>query len=601
MVDCSRLSSYRGDPAELFSACCAGEPDAPASGSAAFSSCPALGSVPASVQRLSENVLTCTYSPSPLWGAQALPEGSPGRAAACAFLASAKQGGQASGAASVVHLSGETASAPAFLARWRGFDRLSEASPPEEDAACEAAVQQLGPTFEGYLRARLRPEAGRLLPGLAGEVREPPDTYAQHFPDWGARVSGWQSRLGAELAQAATQLRSARAVALAACFPVEPAGAPAAEHLGAYGRTMGELLTAGLDARGSVRPEAMSSEDPLLNGEGAAMCAALPSLLLRTTLERAAGEAGEAGAGTATDPDWWKDASAVRACYANVGDEEVARLRALLDADDPRLLDAFRLVRGWRPASSGAPEACGRRTAALHKALHNLAVFYHASAFFREGAGLPEACRMTEAERREPWHQGRAASEPAPPACEVGPRAMCSALPNLLSARPDGLGHGVLRAMVTPGLLRGEMLSVAGAPAEDNELNVALARALAAHRRDVCEVQQWSGVRLDEQGAISEAPNFCRRDLASPWLFSEDPGRGACGRALAFVRDTPLAAALDRFPSGAPYCPAEPPPWMQQLGNDPASRVDHACCCDVTHYSPGVQICSASQAPGGQA
>lgn len=580
-IDCARLSSYRGDPGVLFSACCPGVPaPSPAAAGSSISGCPNLGSAPVTVKRVSEHAVTCTYAPSPLWAAQQLPEGSAGRAQACAFLSAAASGTPA-GSAALVHLSGESADTPAFLARWRGFGPLSAASPPEEDAACEAAAQALGPAYERFLTARLRSEAGRLLPRLADEQRQPGVRYPDHEAwagDWAGQLGRWQARLDGELVDAAGRLRAARAVALATCFPVGPAGAPGTSHVGAYGRTMAELLTSGLDqGEGQVRPERVSAEDPALNAEGAVMCAALPGRVMEGL--QAAGD---------PDPDWWKSPAAVRACYRDVAGAEAGRLAELLDRPDPRVLDAFRLVRGWVPDPEASAN-CGPRTAALHRALHTLAVFYHGSSFFRVAAGggesFPEACRMTEAERREPWHRG--AAEPSPPACPVGVSSLCASLPNGMYARPGALGHGLLRGMVRPELLDGSLLSAKGAPSEDNELNVALARALASHKQAVCEREQWAGVRADEAGTITESPNFCRRDLSSPWLFSTDPGRGACGRALAMLRDTPVASALDNFPFGRsgdepPYCPTT---------STAASRNDAACCCDVSHYAPGLQIC----------
>jgi hypothetical protein len=586
-VDCARLSSYRGDPGVLFAACCPGQPaPSPAAADASISSCPNLGAATAAVKRVSENAVTCTYAPSPLWAAQQLPEGSAGRAQACAFL-SAAASGTPSGGSALVHLSGESAEAPAFLARWRGFGPLSAASPPEEDAACESAAEALRPAFERFVAARLRAEAGRLLPGLASEQRQPGVLYPDHeawASDWPGQLGRWQARLQGDLVDAARALGAARAVALATCFPIEPPGAAAARtgHVGAFGRTMAELLTAGLDqGEGQLRPERVSAEDPALNGEGAVMCAALPALVMRGLQESASDP----------DPGWWKDAAAVRACYRDVAPAEAARLAALLDGPDPRVLDAFRLVRGWVPDTEASAN-CGPRVAALHRALHTLAVFYHGSSFFRVAAGgaeaFPETCRMTEAERREPWHRG--AAEPTSTACPVGVSSLCAALPNGMYARPGALGHGVLRGMVMPELLDGSLLSVKGTPSEDNELNVALARALAAHKQSICEREQWAGVRADEFGTITESPNFCRRDLSAPWLFSTDPGRGACGRALAMVRDTPLAQALDNFPFGRrgddpPYCPTT---------STAATRNDAACCCDVSHYAAGVQVCTLS-------
>lgn len=594
VIDCDRLASYRGDPSVLFASCCPGQVlPQPAAAGSSIASCPNLGPATATLKRVSEQAVTCTYAPSPLWAAHVIPEGSQGRQQACAFL-SAAASGTPSGSAALVHLSGESADTPAFLARWRGFPGgISATSPPEEDAACESAASALRPAFERFLAARLRAEAGRLLSGLGSEQRQAGRLYRDHDAwagDWPGQVGRWQARLKGDLDEAAAALGAARSVALATCFPVGPPGAPRGEHLGAYGRTMAELLTSGLDqAADQLRPERVSAEDPALNAEGVAMCAALPPLVMDAMLRR--GAAGPAdGADGDEDPEWWRDPAKVRACYPGASEADAARLGSLLGGSDPRVLDAFRLVRGWAPDSEGAA-VCGRRAAALHRALHTLAVFYHGSSFFRVAGGpaaFPEACRMTEAERREPWHRGVA--EASPPSCPVGVSSLCAAVPNVMYARPGQLGHGLLRSMAPAELLEGGMLSVAGADPSDNELNVALARALAAHKQAICEREQWSGVRADELGNITESPNFCRRDLSAPWLFSTDPGRGSCGRARAMVQGTPLAGALDNFPfnrtspDDPPYCPAPQP------GAD-GSRNDDACCCDTSHYfPPGAEV-----------
>lgn len=590
-MDCTQLSSYRGDPALLFSACCPGQPTPqPAPASAAISSCPAIGNVTAGVKRLSEQTVTCTYAPSPLWAAQRVPEESAAREQVCAFL-SAAVSGTPRGSRALVHLSGESAEAPAFLARWRDFagqEGLGAlASPPESDADCEAAMESLRPAYAEFLTARMRAEAGRLLPALGDEERQAGKLYRDHDAwagDWAGQVGLWQARLSSELEDKASALKSARAVALASCFPVEPPGAPRLGHVGAFGRTMGELLTSGLDAgQDQLRPERASAEDAALNGEGAVMCSALPALLLEGQGSR-----------------WWEDPAEVRACFPGVGSADAKRLGELLDGPDPRVLDAFRLVRSWLPAQGGAAEggsaACEGRAASLHRALHTLAVFYHGSSFFRlagpEGA-FPQACRMTEAERRTPWYEGTAEASPA--SCSLGVSSLCASLPNGMYARPGALGHGLLQGMVTPSLLDGSLLSVKGAPSEDNELNVALARALASNKQRVCEREQWAGARADEFGNVTEAPNFCRRDLSAPWLFSTDPGRGGCGRARAMVEGTPLSSSLYEFPFTRPspndpaYCPRVTDPTA-----DPA-RNDEACCCDVSHYMPDVQICFAKE------
>jgi hypothetical protein len=597
-IDCDRLASYRGDPSALFAACCPGQPPPqPAAPGATISGCPNLGPATATLKRVSEQAVTCTYAPSPLWAVRdGLTEGSPGRQQACAFL-SAAASGTPSGSAALVHLSGESATVPAFLARWRGFAGISATSPPEEDAACESAAAALRPAFERFLAARLRAEAGRLLPGLGSEQRQAGRLYRDHDAwanDWVGQVGRWQAQLRGDLEEAAAALGAARSVALATCFPVGPPGAPRGEHLGAYGRTMAELLTSGLDqAADQLRPERVSAEDPALNAEGAVMCAALPALVLDAMLRR--------GAQGDPDPDWWRDPAKVQACYPAASAADAARLGSLLGGPDPRVLDAFRLVRGWGTPDSEGAAVCGRRSASLHRALHSLAVFYHGSSFFRVAAGGGEemdACRMTEAERREPWHRGVA--EAAPPACPVGVSSLCGAVQNVMYARPGQLGHGVLRAMAPAELLQGRMLSVGPNPRPaDNELNVALARALAAHKQAVCEREQWSGVRTDELGNITESPNFCRRDLSAPWLFSTDPGRGSCGRARAMVEGTPLAGSLDNFPfdrtspDDPPYCPAPQP------GAD-GTRNDDACCCDTSHYfPPGAEVTQICRLPAG--
>jgi hypothetical protein len=573
---CSSLSSYRGDPEVLFAACCPGSLPQTAA-SADMTDCPSLAGVPASVHRLSENLVTCTYSPSPLWNAASLDEGSVARAQVCDFLRGTAQA--SSGHRTLVHLSGETSSAPAFLARWRAYETGPEGSLPEmartspaEYASCETAADALGPAYERFLAARIRAEAGRLLPGLANEVREFPLTYAQHFasPGWPRKVSEWQSRLDAELNAAAVSLRGARSAAVSACFPKAPMGADPTTHLGAYGQTMVELLTAGLDAAATARDETMSGEDPSLNAEGVVMCASLPGRMLGS-LE-----------------SFWSSPETLRGCYANVTTADAMKLRGLLEGPNPRVLDAFRLVRSWK-----AGEGCEERVATLHRALHNLAVFYHASPLLASMADLPASCRMTEAERADPLDRPLvpgARSFPGPfQPCAVGVSDLCGSLPNTLAATPGALGHGALRAMVTPGVLEGRMLSVKDAPPQDNELNVALARAMAARKNLICEVNQWAGVRT-EDGVITEAPNFCRRDLTSPWLFSEDPGRGNCNRARAMLRDTPLESTLAEYPrANAPYC-------GDAVDAADPDRFGDACCCGVKEYTDQ-QICLLPGAP----
>lgn len=573
-MNCSALSSYRGDPGQLFSSCCGNEGvSAPQASPGAFlGDCPALAGIPASVHRLSENLVTCAYSPSPLWNAQSLPSGSSARRQVCQFLSQASQPGAGK---AVVHLSGETSSAPAFLSRWRDYGGQSGAgsvastgflrSSPAEYATCEAAADAMGPAYRRFLAARLRAEAGRLLPGLANEVREAPSTYAQHFadPGWPRKVQEWQSRLETEMSTAAVALRNARATAVAACFPKAPMGSDPASHLGSYGQTMAELLTAGLDAAATERSEFLSAEDPILNAEGEVMCAALPGLVL---------------AGADANP-WWQDVAQVRGCYNGVTTTDAAKLRGLLEGSNPRVLDAFRLVRSWEPR-----EGCEARAADLHRDLHNLAVFYHASPLLAKMASLPESCRMTEAERAGPLDRPLvpgARSFPGPfPACETGVRDLCASLPNKQAAAAGQLGHGLLRGMVTPDLLDGRVLSVEGAPAEDTELNAALARALAARKNLVCSITQWVGAEVDEYGVPTAGPNFCRHDLTSPWLFSEDPGRGNCNRARAMVEGTPLRSLVEEFPTAAsPYCPARPG------GSVDAERDADACCCDASEYT----------------
>jgi hypothetical protein len=553
-MDCTKLSSYRGDPVQLFQTCCPNStvPTRPLS-SAPILDCPRFAGIPSLASRISENLVTCTYSPSPLWASRNnMPSGSPGRAAACDFLGDVIRGSP-EGATTVVHLSGETNASPGFLARWRGFRDLDDVSPAEFES-CSSASARLQPAYLRYMRARVRAEAGALLPILGNEIREAPDTYAQHFggpAQWQAQIQQWQARLNSDLSRAATELRTARSVAMASCFPIQPRNHTG--HVGAYGRTMGELLTAGLDSveRPSHVNEA-STEDPLLNAEGIVMCAGLPGKML-TEPE------GKLGALLASD-------SALRTCYQGLDDSQVAQLRQLLGGENPRVLDAFRLVRSWQRAR-GAGEECEKTTAILHKTLHNLAVFYHASPFFTRFADLPESCRMSEAERRDTSAEAPV-SFPGPfGACEVGVKTMCERMPNLLDARANGLGHGVLKQMVSPQIASGEFLSVKGEPVLDGDMNVALARALAAHRHRACDIDQWSGTPTGS--------NFCFRDEASSWLVSRDPGRNACGRAVAMVRDTPLNDRVANFPSrNDPYCPDT-----------------EACCCDASHLVGDVQIC----------
>jgi hypothetical protein len=306
--------------------------------------------------------------------------------------------------------------------------------------------------------------------------------------------------------------------------------------MGRYGRAMAELMTAGMDAEHSRQQRVIAGtlEEAALNGAGVELCAALPGHVLLRGDEGLPGPA-----------DWWRNESAVRACFPSAPESQLGRLQELLaDDQDPKVLDALRVLRSLGSPLEGQRNvpACGPRVASLHRALHGLASFYHASPFFARGVeatrpgGWPEACSMG----------GSSSSSP----CGLGAGTLCATVQG--HADRDALGAGQLswttKGLLSTGRLRELLASRAGEGAADGaeeggdasaqlNLDAALARGLATNKQRVCETVQWASVERDEDGNLASCPDFCHRDMRVPWLTSADPGRSQCGVAWAMFSD----------------------------------------------------------------
>lgn len=468
------------------------------------------------------------------------------------------------------------------------------------------------------LRAKVRHRAGRYLTQLGAQRYDTDRTYAQ----WAAGSSGgagfsgapfeaqvaeWTNRLQDELSQAANRLNAARSAVLESCWAADAVASPPAASaggprtaampatMGRYGRAMAELLTAGMDsdplqtsggAAGSLwRSDGRlvgSSEDEALNSAGMVMCSTLPALVL-----------GDEGL-EPWEVRWWRDEGAVGACFPEAPRQQWGGLRDLLEPSGsagagPRPLDALRLLSSWgspRQGLANVPE-CGRRVAALHRSLHNLAAFYYDSPLFARSKAADPGCRFEGAGAAAGAGAGAGAS-----ACP-GVTALCGGLQG--TEDPDALGGGQL-SFATAGLLTTEslrrLLASRGETDADLELDVALARALATNKEQVCWSTQWSDVERDEDGRLVSCPSFCNRDMRVPWLTSQDPGRSQCGTAWAmFSNDDSLGTILTEWPPQAErkYCrepPAVAPDSCRiEIGGKRVSTDNRehlyceACCC----------------------
>jgi hypothetical protein len=621
-MDCTDIRAYSGDPSVLFSACCPSVAAAPAPSY----TCPTISAsdkgrtVAPHVKRSSETLTTCTYSDTELSGEADLPlnpwwdfrdvssmgEGTEGRQRVCSFLNFLRA--TPPGFDAHVSLAGEHRTNPAVFTLRRNFrdSALTAAALPERET-CTLAMTSLPDRFRALMAARTNHTAGLGLPRL-GTMRyngSSTSSYAERngWPagSWENQVRVWQGQLRDNLNVAASSLGSSLAMMRDGCWPND--GYPeASAHLGNYGRLMGELMTAGM----SNATPPISTEEPQLNADGVAMCINLAGRLAR---EAAGKEEEEEDALM-----WWADPSAVTGCYEGVTTTDAASLAALLGggtagaltAGDAKVLDAFRLVRGWKVRKEGgdgaqgeegpdaAVESCRTRTAKLHRWLHNASVFYHGTPFLAmardPSTQLPAACRMTEAEIRDDPQRSIATATVAEhyPACGVPVRDLCGAVVNWQDNYPDGFGAGVLRSQLTPSLKAGDYLkdpipvrdpSVDPTMGSANEMIVALARSEAALAHAACSAQ-FINPDVDEETGYIYGGNLCRLDAERPWQFSKDPGRGQCGRAIKRVKGTGLQPFVQDWPTEA----EESCVWD-------AADDSRSCCCEPLGANRDIYMC----------
>ena len=626
-MDCTDMKAYRGDPALLFDTCCSGTSLTAPSASSPLTpgTCPAIAksdhdrTVFPTSRINTQTLLSCTYADAfqgeaavpvnPFWeyttDSTLMGEGTEGRSRVCAFLNSARATPE--GFDARVELVGEHKTAPGVLVRHRNFrgSPLTSASLPLR-ADCRAAVEELPGRFRELAAARANYRSSLSLPELNSLPFDPANTHESRGAGWPAgnwemQIRAWQGQLDDNLTLAASRVRSSLGLMHDACWPDSTSGdsgsssstfAPES-HLGNYGRLMAQLLTAGMD---NARPP-LSTEESGLNAEGLRMCGALPGRMAAEE-EAMAGTEGKLEA----DMAWWRDTVALSSCYQDLTAVDASQLVGLLGGSESELnrgkgkiLDAFRLVRGWR-VKENATEICKRRAAGLHRWLHNAAVFHHGSPLFDAGRPepLPEVCRMTEAEiRDEPPLPGDPPRTIAPTygSCGVTTTQLCAALPNLLDTYPEGFGAGVLRSQISADMREGGHLrdTIPMRSAEEdptmgprNTLIVSLARAEAAHARTACRAQ-FVDPDLDEAGYLIGG-NLCTPDYGRLWQFSEDPGRGACGRAIARVAGSALESFVRDWPDSSSHACV----WEEKAES-------RSCCCDSMDDF-GVYKCQVSGA-----